>query len=90
MERDCLISHGGANFLREKLFIGSDKFKVHVCDQCGLIASNIDKNITNKQVYNCKFCNKNSTVSPILIPYATKLLFQELMALQIAPRLKLN
>jgi len=85
-----MISHGAANFLREKLFLGSDKFKIHVCESCGLIASNLNKSISNKQVYTCKKCKKDSTVSEVLIPYATKLLFQELMALQIAPRLKLK
>ena len=91
MERDCMISHGAANFLRDKMFIDSDKFKMYICSLCGLMA------IANKKKdsYYCKVCktdnseNINSIVK-IDIPYATKLLFQELMAMGIAPRIKVN
>ena len=56
MERDCIISHGTAAFLKERLFDQSDAYRVHVCDACGLFAvANLKKN----QFY-CPAC-KNTT-----------------------------
>lgn len=56
MERDCIISHGAAAFLKERLFDQSDAYRVHICSSCGLIAvANLKKN----QFY-CTAC-KNTT-----------------------------
>uniref|UniRef100_A0A8C2K1Q0 DNA-directed RNA polymerase n=1 Tax=Cyprinus carpio TaxID=7962 RepID=A0A8C2K1Q0_CYPCA len=79
MERDCLIGYGASMLLLERLMISSDAFEVDVCDQCGLLG------------YSgwCHYCKSSCHVSSLRIPYACKLLFQELQSMNIIPRLKL-
>ena len=56
---------------------------MHVCEQCGLIAvANL-----KKSQFHCTACNTNTGIVQVYLPYACKLLFQELMAMCIAPRM---
>lgn len=89
MERDCIIAHGASKFLKEKLFDVSDKYTVHICESCGLFAV---ANLQNND-YKCKLCEptkKGARLFQIQIPYACKLLIQELIAMNLAPRIRQN
>jgi DNA-directed RNA polymerase beta subunit len=86
MERDNLIGQGASGFLKDRLFYNSDKYKCSVCNICGWIC--IDNIITHDQYCKaCKVHGEKSKTSLIHIPYATKLLFQELIAMNILPRI---
>ncbi|KAI9891682.1 MAG: DNA-directed RNA polymerase III core subunit ret1 [Vezdaea aestivalis] len=80
MERDCLISYGTSQLLLERLMLSSDAHKVDICSKCGLMG------------YNgwCKTCQSSETVSQITMPYAAKLLIQELISMNVAPRIRLQ
>jgi len=87
MERDCIIAHGSAAFLKERLMDQSDAYRVHVCETCGLIA--IAK--LQKNTFECRNCkHRVPRVVQVGLPYACKLLFQELMAMMVAPRLAME
>ena len=75
MERDTMICHGNSAFLKDRLFYMSDPYAVSVCQKCGLICQN-----------DCKICKSDKLVV-VNIPYAAKLLFQELAAMCIKTEL---
>uniref|UniRef100_A0AAF5PRE3 DNA-directed RNA polymerase subunit beta n=4 Tax=Wuchereria bancrofti TaxID=6293 RepID=A0AAF5PRE3_WUCBA len=80
MERDCLIAYGASMLLMERLMVSSDEFKVDVCSQCGLIGYKSW----------CQMCRSSRTMATIKIPYACKLLFQELQSMNIIPKISLS
>jgi len=80
---NCMISHGASRFTRERMYDVSDKYSVYVCKKCGLIASyNNDMHI-----HHCRTCDNRTDFTYVEIPYACKLLFQELNTMNIAPRI---
>ncbi len=86
MERDCLIAHGAAALLRERLVEASDKYIIYVCEDCGMIAW-YDQRL-KKPV--CPIHGDKGRIAKVVVPYAFKLLLQELMSLCIYPRLVLG
>ncbi|KAJ1514349.1 DNA-directed RNA polymerase III core subunit ret1 [Coelomomyces lativittatus] len=80
MERDCLIGHGSSMLLLERLMLSSDVFTMHVCRSCGLLG------------YPgwCQGCRTSAHITQMQIPYAAKLLFQELQSMNIVPKLVLE
>lgn len=74
MERDSILAHGAAEFLRESTMERSDKYNVHINDKTGLI-------------YNGE---ESEDIVNVEMPYAMKMLIQELQTMSIAPRLITN
>ena len=70
---NCTIAHGTTKFLKERLFENSDPYQVSVCGTCGNFA-------TTKEY--CKHCDTD-VVSRVNLPYASKLLIDELKAMGI-------
>jgi DNA-directed RNA polymerase II subunit RPB2 len=80
---NCMVSHGAARFTRGRMYDASDKYSVYVCKTCGLIASYNDK----MHIHLCRTCGNRADFAYVEIPYACKLLFQELNTMNIAPRM---
>ena len=77
MERDCFIAHGCSSVIRERLVEVSDKYVSQVCLGCGAFC-----------IGQCKACKKQTKT--VIVPYAIKLLFQELMAFGIFPKIQVE
>ena len=103
MDRDCLIAHGLSAFTKESMMVRGDEFQVTICNKTGCIAvynesNNIflsphadgpikfvgnlveDLNVVNISKYGRDF-------SIINVPYAFKLLMQELKTMNIQMRI---
>lgn len=95
MERDSVIAHGMAQFLKERMMETADAYETYVCNNCGLFAQRVrtdDDRSSNERVKDewvCKLpeCRGHGT-SQVRIPYAFKLLLQEMMSMCIAPRIR--
>jgi len=83
MERDAMVGHGASRFTRGRMYDCSDKYEVHVCRKCGIIASYNDE----RSIHFCKTCDNRADFALVQIPYACKLLFQELATMNVAPRI---
>jgi len=83
MERDCLIAYGASMVLKDRLLDEADRCEIHICEKCGLIAYYDAK----QHRYLCRVCGEPSKISTVVIAYAFKLLLQEMMSLNIVPRI---
>jgi DNA-directed RNA polymerase III subunit RPC2 len=80
MERDCLIAYGASQLLLERLMVSSDAHEVEICERCGQMGF---------QAW-CQGCKTGEGVSRITMPYAAKLLLQELASMNVKVKLGLG
>ena len=93
MERDAIISHGLATFLKERMMDVADKYVVNVCHICGLFAQRkITKSPktshSDRDIFHCPSCKNKNLIDKVCIPYAFKLMVQELLSMNIVPRIR--
>jgi len=83
MERDCMVSHGTTEFLKEIMMEKSDNFQCYVCKSCGLIGQ------VNPRagIYKCTSCENTTDFAQTRVPYAYKLFLQELESMSICSRI---
>ena len=80
MERDCLIAYGASQLLLERLMHSSDGTSVDICQRCGLFGY---------KGY-CQTCKSTREVTAMTMPYAAKLLVQELISMNVGVRLQME
>ena len=74
MERDSILSHGTAQFLNESMMKRSDSYSVQINEHSGLI----------------DYSNDDTSKCMVSMPYAMKLLIQELQTMCIYPRIEVD
>ena len=88
VSHNCMIAHGAMGFLKERMMDVSDIFTVHICKECGLFSIVNPKDADGTRT--CGGCEKFSQFIELKIPYACKLLMQELEGMMITPRFNIN
>lgn len=80
MERDCLIAYGASQLLLERLMLSSDAHVVDICGTCGMMG----------YLGFCQTCKKSEGMTKMTVPYAAKLLIQELLSMNVVARVGLE
>ncbi len=84
MERDCLIAHGAAMVIKDRLLDESDKTIQYVDSKSGHISYLDRRGVLTSPM------GDNTSIYPVAMSYAFKLLLEELKSLGIAARLRLE
>tara|TARA_B100000900_G_scaffold413084_1_gene436237 strand:- start:19757 stop:24193 length:4437 start_codon:yes stop_codon:yes gene_type:complete len=103
MDRDCLIAHGLSGFIKESMMVRGDEFQITICNKTGCIAIYNEENniflsphadgpikfvgnlIEDLNVVNISKFGRDFSV--VKVPYAFKLLMQELKTMNIQMRI---
>lgn len=88
MESEVLLAHGGSWFVKDRLMEQSDETKMWYCKECGLQATVCTPEHAggSLSVYECRVCERYD-VALVKLPFATKLLIQEYMGMNIVMRI---
>lgn len=86
MERDCLVGHGAAMLLKERLLDASDRHTSLICGKCGSFAVHDRR---RDRTY-CPVCDEDSEIYGVELSYAFKLLIDELRSMCMSPHLQLR
>ncbi|XP_045611530.1 DNA-directed RNA polymerase I subunit RPA2 isoform X2 [Procambarus clarkii] len=95
MERDCLISHGAAFTLKDRLLDCSDISLEWVCEKCGGLLTPSVRLSRGTRYYGkkqpvCVLCGPEAGVRQLSLPFAFKYLVAELASVGIKTCLGLN
>jgi len=74
METDAELAHGASQTVRDRLMICKDYYVTDVCNKCGMIAP--------------QGCRCDAGVTATEMPYAFKLLIQNMIALGLRPQIE--
>eukprot|EP00798_Chlamydomonas_sp_ICE-L_P031925 gene31925-8924_t len=83
MEVECKWAHGCMQFAKERFMECSDNYRLFICKTCGMTATAANP---EKNIWLCKACKNTTDFSEIRLPYACKLLFQEIQTMNVAAR----
>lgn len=85
MEKDCILGQGAPSLAKDRLMDHSDAFQMWVCEHCGLQAI-LEKKDGESSTKMCNLCISRD-VNLVKLPYATKLLSQELAGMNVMARI---
>lgn len=87
MEHAGIVSHGVSAVLTERYLYASDAYRAPMCTDCGVVAEHAYQpemgETVRGRVARCRQCGETN-VSDVCVPYAYKLLTQELGAMGIS------
>jgi DNA-directed RNA polymerase II subunit RPB2 len=85
MEKDTIAGNDCPEILLDRLCTSSDQIRPYICKYCGIIESYNKMNSAR-----CKSCKKDDAMKLTTMSNSPKVVFQELMAVCVAPRILLK